>query len=81
MKELCTYPVDKIEDGTPSKKNRIAKIIHMKGHGRLGRMAEWSLQIKSYETEDSKKISWSQSYVSSKQYVFDPVALECIMCF
>ena len=53
----------------------------MKGHGRLGRMAEWSLQIKSYETEDSKKISWSQSYVSSKQYVFDPVALECIMCF
>lgn len=38
LKELCICPVDEIEEGTPSKKNRMAKVIRMKGHGKLG---EW----------------------------------------
>lgn len=36
LKELRIYPVDKIKEGTPRKKTRMAEVIQMKGNGKLG---------------------------------------------
>lgn len=49
LKELCIYIVDKIEEGTPSRKDQNGRSHPNERSWQTWRMAECSLQIREYE--------------------------------